>query len=102
MLILATNQIIEVWRHSDMWLIAWSRESMTEVESLDQPFYVFKPLYRLLLCPWCCSIWVGLFAASVIEYQYGSWLLTALAVSRGANLLNDLTYGFVRTPKQES
>jgi hypothetical protein len=85
-----------------MWIIAWLREYMTQVESLDQPFYALKPLYRMLLCPWCCSIWVGLIAVNVIEHQYGSWLLTALAVSRGANLLNDLTYGFVRTPKQES
>lgn len=98
LLSLAVWQTVEVWRHSKLTAVpravvqtwtGWARD--------------------LLLCPWCLSVWVGLFWAAlwlIVEqtpFAADDWLvrilLTGLACSRAANAANDLTHPFCRTPR---
>lgn len=98
-LVLATGQTIETWHHGslfedrraiiEIWGDGWQKD--------------------LLRCMFCLSHW----AAAVIVLWFGlaalldsplSWFFRfpvyVLAVTRGAQLLNDVTKGFCRTPGQ--
>lgn len=119
LLFLATNQAVEIWHHGK---IMSARRDM--VQQGISPFlppaairYLIHKLPRgsetakyvndfvvdLLSCPYCTSVWVA--AALFLLYQLagpvGQFCTAALAVSRGANLLNDLTYSVSRTPKAQ-
>lgn len=109
---LATWQAVEVWHHSSLFA---SKRADYEARG--------GFLADLLGCPYCLSVWVGLAAAALLRLgpldfaAPGSlgWLLVqhavstslrflelcvwALAVSRLANLGNDLAYPFCRTPR---
>lgn len=94
--ILACNQVVEIWNHGSIFA---TRRAMIAVS--DGWFA------SLLRCMFCLSVWVGwlvalsvlianllpdLFALPIRTFGYG------LAISRGANLLNDLTHEWLRTP----
>ena len=97
--VLATWQIIEIWHHSLLFAGARARVELWE-----------NKLGELLVCPFCLSPWVA--ALSVIVLLVPAWLqlsgwyiLTthiiwyAFAVSRLANICNDITRKISRTPK---
>jgi len=94
-LILATSEVVEVWRHGS--LFAGRRAVVQELT----PFHWWA---RLLDCPFCLSFWVALLLTllSAVPGHAGEWIhvgVILLAVARGANLVNDLTYEYCRTPK---
>jgi len=92
-----TWQVVEIARHGEI-LTDWRAFA----ESCIGGWQGF--LASLFLCPWCLSVWVGW--AVVITMQLFAYfcpellfLVYGLAVSRTANLLNDLMYHTTRTPK---
>jgi len=95
--VLAVTQMVEIWHHSV--LMARLR---AEIET--RPGFIAD----LASCPFCLSVWVSLyvvgswFLALLCDEPWRSLLLLpilALAVSRGANLLNDVTHSRCRTPR---
>jgi hypothetical protein len=95
--VLAVNQAGEIWHHGQI-----AARLRAEVE-VGTGF-----IARLAGCPWCLSVWLalavagmGLLAANLIEPWSSllQWPVWALGVSRGANLVNDLTYAYSRTPR---
>jgi hypothetical protein len=97
---LAVNQFVEIWHHSENGLISDPREWMRGQLDHDAAF-LFAPVYEGILCPWCFSVWVGI--ATVILYRwipaYVDPILWLLAISRLANLINDLCHDKLRTPR---
>lgn len=94
--ILATNQVVEIWNHGSIFASQRARVSVSE-----------SWIATLLQCMFCLSVWVGfLVALSVLVTSYIPDLYAlpirvfgyGLAVSRAANLLNDLTHSSNRTP----
>ena len=94
---LAVNQIIEIWRHSENEFVAAPREWMQMQLDRDLTFWLVG-VYRAALCPWCCSVWVAM-GALLTVYFGQEWILWPFGISRAANLINDLTHAFNRTPK---
>lgn len=96
---LAVWESIEVWRHGSLFA---SRRASVE---LREDF-----IGGVLRCGFCLAPWVSWLACYVIQFerhlppQYG-WLfalpVNALAVARLANLGNDMTAAWCRTPKSE-
>lgn len=94
---LATWQIVEIWRHSKLMASLRSRTEMWD-----------NFLGELLNCPFCLSVWVSLFCMLGLELSdWGlagyilSLMIYALAVSRLANLGNDVFKRFCLTPKMD-
>lgn len=92
---LATWQIIEIWHHS-LLFASWR----STVENWT------SKLGELLVCPFCLSPWTALICTLIMQYQstrlevlIAKTLITALAVSRLANLGNDCFYSICRTPR---
>lgn len=93
---LATWQIVEIWHHSSLLAYARSRAETQEGK-----------LAYLLACPFCLSPYVALICVVVMLLPSAWWLLSvplqlivqAFAVSRLANLGNDLAYKYCRTPR---
>lgn len=102
---LATWQIVEVWHHSSLMATWRARTQLWE-----------NKLGELLGCPFCLSVWVGLLAATVglLPLPAADGVLAGLcllllgaaklvvlgfAVARLANLGNDLTHKWCRTPR---
>jgi hypothetical protein len=92
---LATWQIVEIWHHS---LLMAPLRSRTEMWN--------NKLGELLVCPFCLSVWVGLFCTAGLKYVYLgtavqilSVVIQAFAVSRLANLGNDYFKTYCLTPK---
>jgi hypothetical protein len=93
---LATWQIVEIWRHSQ--LTAGSRAAIETRSDMVAGW---------LSCPFCLSPWVALFCFAGLTLTQGIWfvgdvftmVISSLATSRLANLGNDLTYSWNRTPK---
>lgn len=92
---LATWQIVEIWRHSKLMASLRSRTEMWD-----------NFLGELLSCPFCLSVWVSLFCMLGLELSdWGlagyilSLMIYALAVSRLANLGNDVFKQFCLTPR---
>lgn len=92
---LATWQIVEIWHHS---LLMAPLRSRTEMWN--------NKLGELLVCPFCLSVWVGLFCTAGLKYAYLgtavqilSVVIHAFAVSRLANLGNDYFKTYCLTPK---
>lgn len=111
---LATWQAVEVWHHGSLFagwranLQAWPHERG-----------VWAWLRDLLTCPFCTSVWAGFVTAAVLATgvpEGDAWYETAgaavlgtlklfcygLAISRLANLANDLTHGVCRTPGRDT
>jgi hypothetical protein len=91
---LAVWQAVEIWHHSEL---------MSPVR-MRVDLWADSFLRRLLTCPWCLSVWVGAILGGL--WLYLPWWLQpfnlvtlGLAVSRLANISNDLTRGVSRTPK---
>ncbi len=122
MLALAVWQIVEIWRHSNLFAGCratieawpdWDEESFHRacpgrsramVWCVKQCVHVQAFVRNVLLCPWCASIWVGLVVAMfwlcLPEWlQWLTFVALGLAISRLANLGNDVTHGLCRTPK---
>lgn len=100
--VFATWQAVEIWHHSA--IMATPRAYAQTIEGF---------LGRLLTCPYCLSVWVGgvfaLLGTVALLLCAGGHVLAALlvllpsqvlAVSRLANLFNDLSRPFCRTPKE--
>ncbi len=107
---LAINQLVEISRHSALEPFPTLRLLAESSESVPA---------RLWRCGWCLSVWVGFAVAAlgwgprwllVCQEKCGNaailaradvaWLgFYALATSRAANLLNDISHGVSRTPK---
>ena len=108
---LAVWEAVEIWRHS-----ALMSSLRARAELLEGKFG------QLLKCPFCLSVWLGFLAVPfaldpvvptkwpseepVIWTWYsirnvGYMLMCALAIARLANLGNDLTHGWCRTPKAD-
>lgn len=109
---LATWQAIEVWHHGSIFAGIRARYE------LEDDFFS-----RLYQCPFCFSVWLAPFAVFVIilplRLPGDDWpgacrlvwvmlvfiaklFVYALAVARLANLGNDLTYKWCRTPRPET
>ena len=86
---LAVTETIEVWQHSSLMAGARARTQMWE-----------NKIGELLHCPFCLSVWVSLAICVLWELQSPMLQLTitAFAVARAANLVNDLTHAYCRTP----
>lgn len=108
---LAAWQAVEVWQHGS--IFATQREEVRAWPSEG----VYGFFRELLDCPFCQSVWAGTAAAAVVAADLPSgeaWYAWAafpvlgllklfvygLAVSRLANLANDVTYKVSRTPNQ--
>lgn len=96
---LAVWQAVEILHHAEISLPL--RRSMATLAEQGQVAYFFN---RVLECPFCLSVWVaGLFLP---VHHYGGnlavWFVNLLAISRLANLGNDVFYrDFTRTPRYE-
>jgi hypothetical protein len=107
---LAVWHVVEVWHHSSLFA-GW--RAWFEVQD--------NLLARMVLCPFCLSMWVAFlatpFAMPKIEpakpfggdalawvwyatQSAGFMLLVAFAIARLANLGNDLSHSYCRTPKE--
>ena len=97
--VLANWQVLEIWRHGSLFAgaRAWL-EARGGVAS--------EPL----LCTFCLSNWTaailtvpGLYRVFGDDWNALAWWwpVSALAVARAANLLNDWSHPFCRTPKVE-
>jgi hypothetical protein len=92
---LATWQIVEIWHHSLLMAPLRSRTEMWD-----------NKLGELLVCPFCLSVWIGLFCTAGLYCAYLgtpaqvlSVVIHAFAVSRLANLGNDYFKPCCLTPK---
>ena len=88
---LATWQIVEIWHHSLLMAPLRSRAEMWD-----------NKLGELLSCPFCLSVWVGLCCTAGVTFaaMYGlEYVIMAFAVSRLANLGNDVFKTYCLTPK---
>lgn len=118
-MILATNQAVEIWHHSR--IMSQRRDLVQQGLSPILPPAAIRSLFHrlprgsetaksindfivdLLSCPYCTAVWVAaiLFLLIQLVYPVGQFCTVALAVSRGANLLNDALYSVWRTPKAQ-
>ena len=104
---LATSHVLEVWRHGKI-LQDWRAWMET------QPLGSF--VSEAALCTFCFGLWVAwalvfLFYTETPLEEFKKYpplyifvllqraFVIGLAVARAANLINDLTYGYCRTPK---
>jgi energy-converting hydrogenase Eha subunit G len=94
---LAVCHVVEVFHHSH--LLADLRASL---EVSDWAW-----LREVSSCMFCFSLWVSGFL--ILWWLFAAWSDCAvfwrmphyiLAVTRAANLINDLTHGFCRTPRE--
>lgn len=98
---LATWQAVEIWKHSE--LFASRRQDL----ELSESWF----LRSLGNCGWCLSVWVALPAVALAQLPWRPWddvgrclgnvgflIVHALAVSRLANLGNDVFHDRCRTP----
>lgn len=98
---LATWEIIEIWRHSSLFQNWRARVDIMQLDFVRE----------LLMCPFCLSPWVAgliLWTLKLAELmQPGfwqsmiTWPIAAFAVARLANLFNDVTHDFCRTPRYD-
>ncbi len=87
---LATWQIVEIWHHGSLFEKPRAR--------MERRLNWIGDLFS---CPFCLSVWVGAAASALWLSEWGEWsrlVLYAFAVSRLANLGNDVTHDRCRTP----
>lgn len=89
----ATWALTEVIHHGSIF------EAVRAYAEVSDSFFA-----RLLTCPFCLSHWTALAAVGLAEIAFRTEnlafsVLLWLASVRLANLLNDLTHGLSRTPK---
>lgn len=93
---MAAWQIVETLRHGSLflWLRQWGNQHMG-----SSRWVVSKAAY-LTNCPFCQSHWAPLVPLVVLGWG-PAWmqvLVWSLAITRTAQLLNDLTHGINRSP----
>lgn len=107
---LATWQVVEIMRHSNLALFRFTRWLALAAENSGPVTRFLLAPVRAVLCGWCLSVWAGCVMAVMCLLGVGEgpplgylWLALpmALAGSRLANLGNDLTHAWCRTPRQE-
>jgi len=91
---LATWQIVEIWQHSTLMAPLRARTEMWQ-----------NKLGELLSCPWCLSVWIGMLCGALLTTadivqasRVGSVVIYGFAISRLANLGNDVFKSYCRTP----
>lgn len=89
-LALAVWEALEIWHHSS--LLANLRD---KYENLD------GRMGELFRCMFCMAPWTALLAIVIFRGTFFALVIYALAVARLANLGNDLTHHWCRTPKIE-
>jgi len=89
---LAVWEIIEIWRHSSLFA-SWR----ARVELWEGGLHGW--LHELLMCAFCLAPWVAFATCVSLHVPLLRLLVYAFAVARLANLGNDLTHSFCRTPK---
>ena len=92
---LAVWQAVEIWHHSELFLPWRTRLRAWR----DKGSRVGSFVGRLLLCPFCLSPWVGWIIALMVLTTPLRWLIYGLAAARVAQLGNDLTHTWCRTPQ---
>src|SRR5215471_702475 len=95
---LATWQAVEIWHHSSL-CAGW--RSATQLWPWEG---LWGWLRELLNCPWCTSVWVALALTAAWWYlpEWARLPTQALAVSRLANVGNDVAHAYCRTPGPRS
>jgi hypothetical protein len=99
----AVWQIVEVWHHGSLFRNA--RDVLSVLYIAPSSWKITRWFAHVMLCPWCLSIYTAL--AVVVYYILAKMLfgviglipVYALAISRIANVFNDLAYPYTRTPK---
>lgn len=92
LLTLAVAHAVEVWRHGKIFH-GW--RAWLEIEPLG------NFVTSLMLCMFCLSLWVAAMLILFYAVPYvGPFVVWSLAVTRLANLLNDLTHAWCRTPNR--
>lgn len=89
---LAAWQAVEVWHHGALFTGARARVELWEGG-------LFGFVRDVLLCPFCLSVWVATLAVALLWLGWPGFIVYALAVARLANLGNDLTHRWCRTPR---
>ncbi|MCI0421519.1 MAG: DUF1360 domain-containing protein, partial [Acidobacteria bacterium] len=84
----ATWQTIEIWHHGLIFAGWRARAELWE-----------NKLGELLTCPFCLSPWIACLMLILWHVPYAGWLVLTLAIARTANLGNDLSHHWCRTPK---
>jgi hypothetical protein len=98
---LASCQLTEVLRHGS--IFGWARDAALWADEL--PWYARVPLtpLRALNCGFCFSHWATVICIGLVFCgEPGLWILAGLAATRVANLINDLTKPWSRTPGTRS
>ena len=110
---LAGMQIVELYRHGSLFgqggalPLRWWAENKAREEEVQSPLddadRVKRHLARFLLCPFCEAPWACLATATMWLWggPVGQLVVLALAASRLANLTNDLTHDWSRSPSDE-
>jgi hypothetical protein len=104
---LAGMQIVEILHHGSLFapLRAWA-ERRKDLETAGETLrsWIVRKFAQLLYCPFCEAPWACAIAA--FGWKWGgsvAWLIIfALAASRLANLTNDLTHKWSRSPGGDS
>lgn len=95
---MAIWQVVEIWHHGQLFA-DW--RSRVETWAAGVKGWVGN----LLTCPWCLSVWVGflvcgnLLLSDALGAPWVAFFPYAFAASRLANVGNDLTHHWCRTPK---
>lgn len=87
---LAVWEALEIWRHSSIMAPWRARAEVLEGRSGE-----------LLRCPFCMAPYVGLMSWLALQCSWTFWVVWALAIARLANLANDLTHPWCRTPRHD-
>jgi hypothetical protein len=94
---LAVWQAVEIWHHGSLFeeVRAWF-ETKQHSDNL-----LWRFVSGLAACPFCLSVWVAALLV-ILEILHLGLFNSILAVSRMANLANDLAWRFCRTPRDNS
>jgi hypothetical protein len=92
---LATWQAVEIYHHGSIFDSTRARIETYAAKGV----YGFDFIESLTTCPFCLSVWVA--GATILLQHTPLWPINAiLVVSRLANLANDATCRFTRTPNR--
>ena len=99
----ATWQTVETVHHGS--IFEWLRQWAAAQQSSDRK--ELRLLGDLIACPFCLSHWVGAVVALFlfVASNDAAWFVLPvwwLATVRGAQLLNDMTHGLCRSPKDDN
>jgi hypothetical protein len=111
----AVWQLVEIWHHSGLfarrrsivesWAGWWfhrrtvlrrvAKKRFARIKAICFRWWydLFGWLGSLFTCPWCTSVWVGMLLVLLWHQELlaVNYIITGLAISRVANMLNDIT-----------